>query len=98
MMAFFYGLLAVAVLVVALAAWNFFARRYNDRRLATSACLACGAMLGYECIAPARAKWRQGVQNMRMQGKSGIRLSNLELCCAHCGARNYERDLYATRR
>ena len=90
-----WGFAGMAVLLIALRIWNYFSRCYNDGILAGSACSACGAVLGKGCIPPARQKWRDEIKTMRAEGRTGVRRSNLELRCTHCGEVNYERDLYA---
>jgi hypothetical protein len=92
--AFLVGLALAPILVLLLLGWSFFVRRYNDRVLANSPCKACGSRLGAECIPPARAKWRVEVKGMRQRRETGLKWSNLELHCPHCGEVNSERDLY----
>ena len=92
------GVVSILALGVLLFVWNFFARRYNDRLLANSFCRTSGLVLGTACIPLARAKWREELKLLREKGESGIKLSNLEIRCPHCGGVNMERDLFAAKR
>ena len=90
--------LCLALLVMLMRLWNRVAGGYNDRILAQAPCKNCQKPLGAACILPARQKWREELIAIRMEGRSAVKLSNLELQCPHCGTSNFEQDIYQGRR
>lgn len=89
-------IVSVAVgLIVLLKVWNKYSLKYNHGILRNSECGNCGNILKEESLIDAITKLDKEKEQMRKDAKLGtVKLHNMELICANCGAVNFERDLY----
>lgn len=89
-------IIATAVcLGLLLKVWNKYSRKFNHNVLRNSACKSCGNVLGDESLNIATSKLEKEKEQLKREAKIGtVQLYNMELICPHCGAVNFEREMY----